>query len=84
MTSFDDSIIATIAAACNLEAATITLDTNLADLGMDSMGLYALVASIEATHDCELTSRQIVDLMLAPLIEDVVTIVKQVAKHSDG
>jgi acyl carrier protein len=77
-----ERIVASIAAACNRDKSMISPDASLIDVGMDSIGVYVLVADIEANYDCEFTARQILNVMTSSLVSDVVTIVRQAIERS--
>ena len=75
-------VIRAVAVACNLDELTVSLDTSPADIGMDSIGFHTLAARIEDAYDCELASHEILELMTAPLVGDMVKIVAAIVAGS--
>jgi len=78
----EEWVVGTIAAACSVEPEKLTLGTRLADVGMYSLRLYALMARIEVDFECELTQSHIVDLMTASSIREVVILLERIATMS--
>lgn len=52
--------------------ADITLDTDLGDLGFDSLGLTAVVARAESDYDIEFTSEHVMAMYQAARVADLV------------
>lgn len=74
--SVEEFVVSAIAAACNLEKAAVTLDTDVLDVGLDSLHLLTLVGQVESTYGCEVTPEQMVGFFDAPCVRDVVRLVE--------
>ncbi len=79
--SVQELVVSTIASGCNVNAADITRDTTLVDVGMDSLGFAMMVAYVEATYTCKLSAVQIADLMAAGTVGDVVGVIRGVVSE---
>jgi acyl carrier protein len=76
-TSIDDFVFGTIAGACNCDRNDITLDTDVADLGMDSLSLTTVAAHVEASYGCQFTDDQAQALLQRTRVRDIVEIVRE-------
>jgi hypothetical protein len=82
--SMDEFVIAAIAAICDLEDSQICLETALSDLAVDSLRITAFVAHLQAAHGCVVTPEDVIDLLDAPCVCDVVTIVRNIAGRPEA
>jgi acyl carrier protein len=80
--SIPEFVVATISAACGVEPATVGPDTNLDELGLDSLGVAALAAHIEAAYGCVIGPIQLSELIAALVVGDLVAIVRQIAAQT--
>ena len=78
-TSLREFVISALAAAANVDRRTISEDTSVLDLGIDSVSLAGVVAQIEMQYSCEVPLDQVYELFDAPLVRDVVMIVSRFA-----
>jgi acyl carrier protein len=58
--------------ALNLAPDVVTPRTILSDIGLDSLGLAAILGRVEAAYGCEFSSEQILELFQAERVEDLV------------
>lgn len=65
-------VCSTVAQACSVDRDRIDARTNLLDLGIDSLTLVSVFAQIEAVYDVELTPDEILSMLEAPTIADLV------------
>ena len=79
--SLDTFVIETIAAICEIERSQITLVTPLDELAMDSLRLTALAAYIQATHGRVVTPDEIIELLEARCVADIVAIVRRMVEE---
>lgn len=80
--SIDQFVIQTVAAICEMEESQVTLDASLSELALDSLRITALAAHIQATHHCEVNAEDLLQLLEAPRVADVVTIVHRVTHRA--
>lgn len=73
-------VMSLIASACNLPRAEIALDTNLQELGIDSLMIPAIVAQVEADYRCELTHEQALGFLQAAIVSDMVVLVRSLVQ----
>ena len=71
-------VIGTIAEICGSQASQITLAAPVSELALDSLRITALAAHIQSTHDCRLSAGDILELLEAPSVADIVAIVRKV------
>jgi acyl carrier protein len=76
-TSLKEFLMTTLAAAANVERRTISEETSMLDLGIDSLTLASLVAQVEMRYGCEVPLERVYELFDAPLVRDVVAIVSR-------
>ena len=65
-----------IASTCQLDVAEVRTELGIDDLGLDSMGLTAVIARLEAAYQREFNADQVVSLLEAATVgefADVVT-----------
>lgn len=74
----EEFVVAAVAAACNLEKAVVTLDTDVLEVGLDSLHLLTLVGQVESTYGCTVTPEQVVGFFDAPCVRDVVRLVERI------
>jgi acyl carrier protein len=76
-TSPQEFVMTALAAAANVDRRTISEETSMLDLGIDSLTLAGLVAQVEMRYGCEVPLDQVYELFDAPLVRDVVTVLSQ-------
>ncbi len=74
--SLEEFLIATIAETCSFERSALTLETSLVDIGIDSLNMTAVLARIELVYDCQLKEEQVIEVLQADRIADVVQLVR--------
>jgi acyl carrier protein len=75
--SIEQFVISTIAAVCDAEDAQICPDSALTDLAMDSLRITAFSAHLQATYGCDVTPDNIVAMLEAPCVSDLLMIVRK-------
>jgi acyl carrier protein len=65
-----------------LEKTTLGPDTDMLDLGIDSLDLHSLMMKIEVAFNFQFSREEAVDLMLAPSIGEWVTVAERALKHA--
>ncbi len=73
----EDFIQTTVAQACNVDRETVRPDTPLLDLNIDSLALVSVFAQVEAVYDLELTPDEILSMLEAPRVSDLVTCLRE-------
>lgn len=77
--NLEETVVDIIAQTHGLERATIDRSTHLQDIGSDSVSLTSVIAALEAYLQVELTSDEIVALLSAEAVGDLVSIVNAAA-----
>ncbi len=72
----EDVVLETLARTCNVTPSEIQPDTDIAALGIDSMGLTVLAAHIEATFGLAFSEEQLLRLYQAASVRDVASLVR--------
>jgi len=75
--SIDQFVIKTVAAICEMDDSQITLAAPLSEFALDSLRITAFAAHIQATYDCTVTGEDMVELLEAPRVADVVAIIRR-------
>jgi hypothetical protein len=70
--ALDELVTAAIATACRIEPASLDHRTPLADIGMDSLTLVAVLSEIEALCEIELSAADTAELLAAKDIGEIV------------
>lgn len=76
--SVDRLVIKTVASICGMEDSKITPATTLGELAMDSLRITALSADIQAAYECPVTPGDVVELLEAVSIADLVAVVRRI------
>jgi acyl carrier protein len=63
-------VLETLSKACNTEQA-ITLQSDLGDIGFDSIALSALIVSAESQYRVEFQYEHVIDMFRSTLIDDL-------------
>jgi acyl carrier protein len=71
-------VIGTIAGICGSQVSEITLATHVSELALDSLRMTALAAHIESAHECRFGTDDLLELLEAPRVADIVTISRKV------
>jgi acyl carrier protein len=71
----DEFVMSTIAAACDFERDRLTADSDLLEIGVDSLGITTLIAHAEATYACDFTIEQTAKLFRATTVREVIALV---------
>lgn len=69
-------VIAAIACTCQLDEREIRPDTQMAALGIDSLGITALASRLEATCGLTFTDEVLLEMFTAPSVQDLISIVR--------
>jgi acyl carrier protein len=75
--SVEEVVVAAIAAACRLAPATVTRATRLLELGMDSLTLVTVLSQIEAALETRFDADDVVDLLRAQHVAELVAAVRR-------
>ncbi len=78
----EDFVLQAITITCNLEPSTVRTDTDIASLGIDSMGLTAIAAHLEVACTVEFTEEQALELYQAKLVSDIIALMRNVQCRS--
>ena len=70
--SLGELVCSTIALACNRVPEAVRPDTELMALNMDSLTFAAVIAQVEAVYEVELQPEELLSLIEAPRVEDLV------------
>jgi acyl carrier protein len=73
-------VLSTLSTAFNFERSELSLNTQLLDIGIDSMSMTALVAHIEAEYGCEFSADQILELFRVTDIQGLIAKVSAVTR----
>jgi hypothetical protein len=86
MTTIAQTIIAEIASVRNLDAAALSLDLYLSDLGIDSVGRFLIANRIIDIYKLEpFRSTEVIELFEAVSISDLVELTKKIiVRESSG
>lgn len=77
-------VLETLAKACSTEQA-ITLQSDLGDIGFDSIALSALIVSAESQYRVEFQYDHVIDMFRSTLIDDLArTIAAAIVECRDG
>jgi acyl carrier protein len=79
--SIDQFVIKTIAAICQMEDSQITLVAPLSEFALNSLDITVLAVHIQATYDCIVTAEDMIGLLEAPRVADVVAIVRRATER---
>jgi acyl carrier protein len=78
----DEIVVSAIAVACNIERSAIAVDANMLELGIDSITMTAIVAQVQASYDVQLETDDVVELLNAPRVADVLSLMKKALERS--
>ncbi len=67
-----------IARACNFQHAVVSPNDSVYDLGLDSMSVTSVLAELETLYGVEFSADQIMEILQAPLVRDLIEVVSQV------
>jgi acyl carrier protein len=67
-------VISALSAACKLTPDRVRLETNLMDLGIDSVAMLAVVTKVEASLGIELSPHDILGLFSASRVADLISL----------
>jgi len=68
-------VIDTIAVGCGSRNVAINRDTELLDIGVDSLGLIAMAAHIQSKCQVNMGPLELVDLVHARAVRDVISVI---------
>lgn len=83
VTSLDEWILATVAQLCEQDLRDVTADTNVLDLGLDSLGLNVLMAQVETHWKCEFSEIHVTRLFEALSLRDLIAVVRSAVPVRD-
>jgi acyl carrier protein len=70
-----------VARACNIDPAALNPQTQLSDIGLDSIALVAIVSQLETAYDLRMSAVDTLDLMTAVTLGELV---EQLARSHAG
>ncbi len=73
----EEVVVASVARACNQEDAAISLQSNLVDVGLDSLALQAVISEMETLWRCEFTPDELMIAFDARNVGDIVRLVDE-------
>jgi acyl carrier protein len=79
--AIDEVVIETLAKTCSLSPSEIGPDTDIAALGIDSMGLSVLAAHIEATFGMAFSEEQLLRLYRAASVRELASLVRTIVAN---
>lgn len=77
--SFSKFVCATLARICNRPIADVTPQTSLLELGLDSLSFVTALAHVEASYDVRVAPHQILLLIDAPTVEELITMLREMS-----
>lgn len=69
-------VLDTLLTACRLEPSQLTLQTDLGDIGFDSLSLTAVVARVESDYDVQFSSDHILGMFQTMLVIDLAQVIE--------
>ena len=75
--SLDRLLIQGIASICDMEESGIAPETTLGELAMDSLRITALCAHIEALYECPVRPDDVVELLEAACVGDLLATLRR-------
>jgi acyl carrier protein len=73
-------ILSTIANICRLDRETISLDSNVAQINLDSLSLLSVVTRIELAYGVEFLTEDTMDVFMATTVNDIVITVERMVE----
>jgi acyl carrier protein len=70
----ENVVLSVIARACRCDVATLSSETVLHDLEIDSLKMVSIVSQIEAAYGCEFGTEEIIDFFMAEKIADLIAL----------
>jgi acyl carrier protein len=74
--NLEEWVLATVAELCQQDRQNVTADTNVLDLGLDSLGLSVLMAQVETNCHCEFNEIHVAQLFEARSLRDLIAVVR--------
>jgi acyl carrier protein len=72
-----------IARSCNLDPAAVTADTDVLDIGLDSVSLMSILTHVEATYDFKMTPEYLGQIMEVATVRELAQIMECAARDAD-
>lgn len=79
-----DLVLNTISLACGIEPADVGEQSRLADLGVDSFTIFAVVSRAEALYSATLSDDQVVSLFQSEFVSDLIAFVNRLRSHHES
>lgn len=73
-------VISAMASACNFDSSELSLETSLADIGIDSLNMTSVLARIELVFGCTLDEEQVIEFLQADRIRDIVQMIDDLVR----
>jgi acyl carrier protein len=77
------TIVTAIADSCYLQADELSLDLPIRDLGLDSLAIASIVGELEIAWRCEFTQDDVISLIQAERIGDLLERAVRIAEAGD-
>jgi acyl carrier protein len=77
-------VVDTLATTCQRDRNTITLHTNLIDLGIDSLTLTTVAAIVESHYEGEITQGEFLLLIQCDTVSDMVAVLNRIVPRALG
>ncbi len=82
--SIQDLVFTAVAEACNFDRADITAESNLVDLGIDSLNMAVIVARVELARGCHFLDEDIIQLLHAEVMGEFVRLVDETVERREA
>ena len=78
----EDVVLSSLAGSCNLDPRSVSLDSNLLALGVDSIGILTLACAVQDTFNLKIDAKSMDQLLMANSIADIVAIARSLVDAS--
>jgi acyl carrier protein len=82
--SLESFLISAIATTCNVDPGSVGLQTRIADLGMDSLGLISMVSQIGVVWSVEISADETMEFLEVARVEDFLVLARRIAARGGG
>ena len=77
--ALDRTVVLAVAKACSCDAESLHAVTTIDEIGLDSLGLEAVISEVQETCGIELTADQLMKFFEVATIEDIAAVFKTAA-----
>lgn len=81
-TDVEDFLLESVASICNVARASLCPETRVADAGLDSMNLVAVIGLLESEFGVQVTAQQVLDAFAAVTLGDLVRFVQKMRSET--